>query len=363
MSSQVKEWRLKACTDLWTGSVKLEQRDGRSNERIVSDKLVTTGLLGSIRWWLEVLVRGLSGPACDPSFEDRKNHPTSSRCPDPAVKQAMDLGHHCVVCELFGCTGWARKFRFEVQDGSGAIMEQQITRDTTFSLCFTPLRPIVPEEWALLDLTIRLIADYGAIGGKTVLKPSDEAARRDLPHHRDYGIVKVEQRPDIQPRSQADLERYTRDSHWRKPSQQDFAWASLKNFWCVDGKYLARQGTNQSTFNKVVGRDERKACVDCGAVHDRLNRCPQARRPLQRYSERLVASAQLEQWLAGQQQKSKKVFSFKEPPRTFGFVNPDVISVEQMKKRLEEVWSNLGDDVMTGDVVLSRLMSEHEAAP
>ena len=46
-----------AVTELWTGSVK--PNDG--------SKLISTGLLGSIRWWLEVLVRGLGGSACDPS--------------------------------------------------------------------------------------------------------------------------------------------------------------------------------------------------------------------------------------------------------------------------------------------------------
>ncbi len=50
---------------LWTGDV-----NGR-NER-----LITTGLLGSLRWWLEVLVRGLGGSACDPTDE-------KTRCPAP----------------------------------------------------------------------------------------------------------------------------------------------------------------------------------------------------------------------------------------------------------------------------------------
>ncbi|MEW6380404.1 MAG: type III-B CRISPR module RAMP protein Cmr1 [bacterium] len=67
-------YRLRALTDLWTGDL-----NGKS------DRLITTGLLGSIRWWLEVLVRGLNGNACDP---------TDTKCEDR---------NHCVVCELFGC--------------------------------------------------------------------------------------------------------------------------------------------------------------------------------------------------------------------------------------------------------------------
>jgi len=96
-------YRLRALTDLWTGDL-----NGKP------DRLITTGLLGSIRWWFELLVRGLGGSACDPSPEDRKMNPPECRCPNKKVEKANDPGHHCVVCELFGCTEWARKFRFEV---------------------------------------------------------------------------------------------------------------------------------------------------------------------------------------------------------------------------------------------------------
>lgn len=312
----VKEWRLKALTDLWTG-------DAAGKEQ----RTISTGLLGSIRWWFEVVVRGLGGTPCDPS--DGGN-----RCPD-------QQGKRCVVCELFGCTAWARKFRFEVRDASGAVVKGQIKRNTAFTFRFTPLRPIAAEEWTLLDLTIRLIAEYGAIGGKTVLKPSDEAARGGLPHHHDYGIVTVEERPSIQPRSRADLDRYVRNGRWRKSPQQGFAWASLTNFWCVNGKYLARQNATGSTFNKVIGRKEPKS-----------------------QGQQLESSDGVALWLAGRQQESKKLFGFKNPPRTFGFVNPGVVNLDQMKQRLAQGWGTLGpSDFVTGDAILARLMTQGGAAP
>jgi CRISPR-associated protein Cmr1 len=43
-----KEWRLKALTDIWTGDI-----NGRNS------RLIPTGIVGSLRWWYEVLVRGL----------------------------------------------------------------------------------------------------------------------------------------------------------------------------------------------------------------------------------------------------------------------------------------------------------------
>lgn len=233
-------YRFQALTDLWTGSAKLQEENARLKETTVPDRLITTGLLGSIRWWFEVLVRGLGGSACDPS---------RTECRDQ---------QHCVVCELFGCTGWARKFRFEVLDENGSSKTDQIKQDQTFSLHFTPLRLIRIEEWALLDATLRLVADYGAIGGKTVLKPTDEVNRQGAAHHRDYGLVRVAMPRQIDQVALKELTAYVSGSHWRKPDHGKFAWASFLHFWCVTGRYLGRQDSNKSTFNQMLGRQQAK---------------------------------------------------------------------------------------------------------
>jgi len=52
MSAGARDWTLKALTPIWSGGI-----EGKS------DRLVPTGLVGSIRWWFEVLVRGLGGAA------------------------------------------------------------------------------------------------------------------------------------------------------------------------------------------------------------------------------------------------------------------------------------------------------------
>ena len=223
-----RTYQFTALTDLWTGDA-----DGKSN------RLINTGLLGSIRWWFEVLARGLGGSACDSSD-------SNSRCPDQA-------GKHCVVCELFGCTGWARKFRFEVLDENGNIKTDQIKQNQTFSLRFIPLRAIHNEEWALMDATLRLIVEYGAIGGKTVLKPSDEAGREGKPQHKDYGLVEFVNPPKANG-ALAALREYISQDAWQKPDHDGFVWASMQNFWCVKGRYLARQNGNASSFNDVIGR-------------------------------------------------------------------------------------------------------------
>ncbi len=300
-----------ALTDIWTGDA-----EGKPH------RVITTGLLGSIRWWCEVLVRGLGGSACDPTSDNR--------CPDHSVKDPRKPKHHCVVCELFGCTGWARKFRFEVLDEQEKVNTSQIKKDEKFKLRFVELRPIQNEEWTLLDLTLRLIADYGAIGGKTVYKPSDDPTRQCLPHHRDYGLIEIENSQPL-PSLEGDLENtlraYVTKNQWRKPEREEaeFSWASLKNFWCVKGRYLARQNSNTSTFNRVIGRPEPKN-----------------------------QSQQGDSWLAGrrarggkspQRAESKKVFSFKEPEsarRTFGFVeSPDELEQlgRELQKKLAKEWA------------------------
>ncbi|MBW2137903.1 MAG: type III-B CRISPR module RAMP protein Cmr1 [Deltaproteobacteria bacterium] len=80
--------RIRTLTPLWTGGV----------DR-TCDRLHETGIIGSLRWWYEAIVRGLGGEACDPS---------QGTC-------GFDAGL-CDVCQLFGATGWRRRFRLEIVD-------------------------------------------------------------------------------------------------------------------------------------------------------------------------------------------------------------------------------------------------------
>jgi CRISPR-associated protein Cmr1 len=311
------EIQLKTLTPLWTGGV--DQ---------TSDRLHETGLLGSLRWWYEALVRGLGGYACDPTSEDR--------CPDKK-------GQHCVVCELFGCTGWGRKFRLQVTDqprissvSTGNPNLRAIEKGQSIRIKFIPLRKIEDEEWALLSLTLRLIAEYGAIGGKTVFKPSDEPGREAEFHHLDFGLVSITL-PDGWPgasKSLDELKAFVTDKKWRSGSYK--YWASLQNFWCVKGRYLARQDSKESTFNQVITREEPKAQAKYRAKNE---------------------------WLAGEQQKSKKVFSFRHPTenrRTFGFVNPGLVDFEEIKRRLKQAWPDFepNKEFLTGEQILRKLISQ-----
>ncbi|MBN1485640.1 MAG: type III-B CRISPR module RAMP protein Cmr1 [Chloroflexia bacterium] len=86
---------LETLTPLWTGGVERG-----------CDRLHETGLIGSLRWWYEAILRGMGEQACDPTAR------AGARCQDQ---------HHCPACDLFGCTGWARRFRLQCDDGEPAF--------------------------------------------------------------------------------------------------------------------------------------------------------------------------------------------------------------------------------------------------
>jgi len=81
-------------TPLWTGG-------SERNSAVARE----TGLLGSMRWWYEGIVRGMGGQACDPANGDRCEFDAKDR--RPPEEQL------CPACWLFGCTGWQRRFRVE----------------------------------------------------------------------------------------------------------------------------------------------------------------------------------------------------------------------------------------------------------
>lgn len=90
------ELKVRTLTPLWTGGLEAGK----------VDRIHETGILGSLRWWYEALVRGLGRVACDPS--------TTTCIYDP-VKPNNGL---CDVCQVFGATGWRRRFRLTIIEGS-----------------------------------------------------------------------------------------------------------------------------------------------------------------------------------------------------------------------------------------------------
>ena len=150
-------------TPLWTGNA---ERRG--------DQVLETGLLGSLRWWYEVLIRGLGYYACDPGIRS---------CEYTEKEKSSGI---CAVCQLFGCTGYARRFRLRIEGGTdaGPLAEVKLLNpandnhrgwrvptllSSPFTISFLPTRRADLEDVYALALrcTLRLIERYGALGGKT----------------------------------------------------------------------------------------------------------------------------------------------------------------------------------------------------
>jgi len=118
------EVKIQTLTPLWTGGV-----DGSM------DRIHETGIIGSMRWWYEAIVRGLGGSACDPS---------KGGCIFNAEKyrqsKAIDERHRlkdaglCDVCQIFGATGWKRRFRLEIEEHaiSNACNERTVEANRTY---------------------------------------------------------------------------------------------------------------------------------------------------------------------------------------------------------------------------------------
>lgn len=292
------EIELRTLTPLWTGGV------GGT-----CDRLHETGILGSLRWWYEAIVRGLGGWACDPTDD-------SQRCPDTR-------GRRCVACELFGCTSWQRKFRLRVLDSDGALFAKQpgrdgLSSDIRMTWHFLELRPLAEEERWLLYQAIRIAADYGAVGGRTPRKPQENKKVGG-----DYGLVVVEGQQGVPELTREQVEEYLQHSDFRHPATTNRLWPDLRCFFFVSGQFLWRREINSLIGLSEDGRDK-------------------------------IADGPVERELRGDIGVSKKVFSFETTPgRLWGYL-PDTQVRDLAISRL----LGLGIDrrrIKTGEEVLNEL--------
>ena len=283
---------LRTLSPLWTGGA---NRKG--------DRLQALGVIGSLRWWYEALVRGLGGYACDPvTKEDRcafdsESYEKARRAGEERnLAIARGLKDVCVACRLFGCTGWARKIRIEP---TGNVAAGELLR-----LTMRELRPVHEVEAWLLLKTVWLIATYGAMGGRTTLKPNGPAGAAQ-----DYGLVEVVELPEV-------LGSVARARAWvqlnsppGKANRRE--WPNMRYFFFASGAYL-----NRTAMNDLLGLSHRGRQIRHGPVEKALR------------GRRSTPSAPA---------VSKKVFSFAAPyqgGRIWGYV-PDAGLLAQALRRLE----------------------------
>jgi CRISPR-associated protein Cmr1 len=234
--------KLETITPIWTGGV-----DGKV------DRLHATGIMGSLRWWYEVLVRSVGGTACDPT-----KHACLYNPPNDGL---------CDVCHIFGATGWARRFKVTISETN--LQQRKPQNSTTgrqgnleFSLSPEHPSPRNPK-WYLpgdplygdvkLNITstapldksgnyldskiigslIQFIADWGSIGAKPQLG---------------LGVVSVAERQSLVP-----LINHLKQIVERHEQNNDLNKDIDENLPCLQNMFFAKihvsAASNSDTFN------------------------------------------------------------------------------------------------------------------
>ncbi|AZR72029.1 type III-B CRISPR module RAMP protein Cmr1 [Anoxybacter fermentans] len=221
--------RVNILTKLWTGDI-----DGKNSERRL------TGIIGSIRWWMEALVRGLDGFACDPTDTDSKSLYRKCEFDSSTFKKKFNetgsyrkafeesLKSICPVCQIFGCGGLSSAFRWVKKEED----------NSSFTLELIPLRPVSQELWWLLDKTLHIITTYGAVGGKITQKPYPNS---DI----NYGIVEFAYNfSNLHQKKLSDIKTWIKDIGGRQAvNSSDLP--NFKYFWFIPGFHLKKDEINK----------------------------------------------------------------------------------------------------------------------
>lgn len=164
--------RLRTVTPVWIGDI-----DSKS------DLLQSTGIIGSLRWWTEAILRGMGKFACDPIGD-------ADRCPKEKRVGSKKIKLYCPACLIFGATGMRRMFRLELNGGrrvfdGGSLNIRPDGRNRGWylgsglvgdiELNIVPVSSHFDESLILLPLA--LAANWGGIGAKTQIG---------------YGVVEIE---------------------------------------------------------------------------------------------------------------------------------------------------------------------------
>lgn len=255
---------LESLTPIWTGNA-----FGKTT------KIKASSILGSIRWWYEIICRSLGKRVCDnessKKCELKEKEFLKDLSENMGEDKALDDQKICPVCKLFGCNGWAGKIKLIVDDRRGentADKVQKIQIETrkdstkkrslegkmfkkgeTLKLSIYPVKELKTEEIELLNLTIRIISDYAALGGRT---------------SQGNGIIKIiPEDPDrecnikVKKESQKNL----RKDNWRIPALENFFFLKIHLKFeenisdIIKGKYFWTSDTDEKDKKDKKDKD------------------------------------------------------------------------------------------------------------
>jgi len=173
------KFKFRTLTPIWTGDV-----DKKCLE------IKESGIIGSLRWWFEAIVRGLGYFACDPTGE--------GKCPVrfKDKQSTIEFKNYCIACLIFGATGIRRLFKLEIDQnlkrcfyGTHIQIKQKNRKRGwflgnglvgEFSIKIIPLDSDFDKNLILLPLV--LISKWGGLGAKT---------------QHGYGVVELENGSNI----------------------------------------------------------------------------------------------------------------------------------------------------------------------
>ena len=306
---------IRTLTPIWTGDA-----DGKCTE------IKETGIIGSMRWWYEAIVRGLGGYACDPTADgckfDTEGYENALNGGNN-IKDAIAVGLKkvCPACQLFGCTGWRRRFRMEISDIKGDFSEGiKGGFEGRFKLKMCETDTISDDGKWLFYQTLKIIAQYGAIGGRTTRKPQRG------PIGQNYGLANVDF--DGVPKwnsgsSYAEAKEWISENKRNIGKKNDGNWFDFRYYWVIEGKYM-----NRLVMNNILGLNKKG-------------------------KPRSVSNGDFYEFLRGQEDASKKIFSFDKPKKmVFGYVRNE----EELGKMINLLKDKFDMEVRIkkgGDILLS----------
>ncbi|NTW56550.1 MAG: type III-B CRISPR module RAMP protein Cmr1 [Chlorobiaceae bacterium] len=227
------------------------------------DRLHETGIIGSLRWWFEILVRGVGGTVKSPTDNppelnlEQYSKMTDEEKRDPYKLKEAGL---CEVSLIFGATNWKRRFRLEIQTPDNAGKSSDKGYLGNFTLHFTPLTDNLqiynPD---VIEGLVKFIADWGALGakGKPILGS---------------GLIRTEKPIDTKPMITylENISGSAHDQHLPSLGNMFFVTVGPKNLRKFDRDELSiLKDSLEESCNFIRGTTQKATCIRmCGPYQD-----------------------------------------------------------------------------------------------
>jgi CRISPR-associated protein Cmr1 len=228
MRNEPITFKIKTLTPLWTGG-----SDGKM------DRIHETGIIGSIRWWYEVIIRGLGYHVCDPTSD---NH---CKLSGKEVNDNERISKLCPACYLFGTTGWKRMFNLHLTvDGKQPVKgNEPFSQATTNNINKNWLKRVFEKNlddrnfFGSLELRVLPRCDRHQIEEqlKAVLSIMSNFGSLGAKPQFGYGLFELADHTEEPRESLRKINRFLKDNCFVKRNDGMEGY-SLKNYWKIEAE-------------------------------------------------------------------------------------------------------------------------------